>query len=400
MTVFARYAAVLRGHGTAVPLAASIVGRLSLGTTSLALLLLVRSTTGSYAAAGLVSGAYALAFGVVGPVLARLADRTGPVPVLRLTAAVHPGLLVVVVLAARADLPLPLLLVATVLAGGTVPPLGPVMRALWGSVLSGPSLTTAYSLESVVVELCFVTGPLLVAVLTVLLGEEAPVLAAAALAGAGGVWMSLTARVQAVRPHAERHDSRFGPLSSSTVRALLLTVLAVGATFGAVEVAVPAFLEEQGGRPSSAGVLLAVWSVGSIVGGLVYGGRDLRAPHRTQLPVLVTALAVGTTLPLLARDTVTMAGALFAFGLTVAPFLACNAVLLGRAAPPGTATEAFAWNSSMIFGGAALASGLAGVLVDRGGSTAGLTVTAVGGLLALLASLAAWRRSAQTAAAA
>jgi MFS family permease len=185
MTVFARYAAVLRGHGTAVPLAASFVGRLSLGTTSLALLLLVRSTTGSYAAAGLVSGAYALAFGVVGPLLARLADRTGPVPVLRLTAAVHPVLLVAVVLAARADLPVPLLLVTTVLAGVTVPPLGPVMRALWGSVLSGSSLTAAYSLESVVVELCFVAGPLLVAVLSVLLGEEAPVLAAAALAGGG-----------------------------------------------------------------------------------------------------------------------------------------------------------------------------------------------------------------------
>lgn len=399
MSVFARYGAVLRGHGTAVPLVASIVGRLSLGTTSLALLLLVRDTTGSYAAAGLVSGTYALSFGLLGPVLARLADRTGPVRVLWLTAAAHPLLLVSVVLAARSGLPLPAVLAPAVLAGGTVPPLGPVMRALWGTVLTGPSLATAYSLESVVVELCFVLGPLLVATLTVLLGPEAPVLAAAALAGVGALWMSLTTRVRAVLPHAERHGSRFGPLSSSLVRALLLTVLAVGATFGAVEVAVPAFAEAQGGRAASGGVLLAVWSLGSVVGGLVYGGLHLRTPHRSQLPVLVTALAVGTALPLLATGTLSMGVALFAYGLAVAPFMACNAVLLGSAAPAGTVTEAFAWNSSMIFGGAALASGLSGVLVERSGVTAALVVPAAAGLLALLASAAAWWRSAEPASA-
>jgi predicted MFS family arabinose efflux permease len=177
------------------------------------------------------------------------------------------------------------------------------------------------------------------------------------------------------------------------VRALLLTVAGIGATFGAVEVAVPAFVEVEGARASSAGVLLAVWSCGSLVGGLVYGGLDLRTPHRSQLPVLVTALAVGAALPLLATGTTAMGVALFAFGLTVAPISACNSVLLGQAAPAGTVTEAFAWNTSMIFGGAALASGLSGVLVERYGPTAALIVTAAAGLLSLGASAAAWWRS-------
>lgn len=396
MTVFARYATVLRGRGTAVPLAASVVGRMSLGMTSLALLLLVRQTSGSYAIAGLVSGAYALSFGVLGPALARLADRTGPVPALRITSLLHPALLAAVVAIASRGLPLPVLLATTLLAGATVPPLGPVMRALWADALRGPALATAYSLESVVVELCFVLGPLLVASLTLALDPAAPVLASGVLAGTGGLWLSVTRRVGAVRPHVERHGSRFGPLSSPAVRALLLTVAGVGATFGAVEVAVPAFVEEQGGRASSAGVLLAVWSLGSVVGGLLYGGAELRASHRSQLPVLVTALAVGTALPLLATGTVGLGVALFLFGLTIAPFSACNSVLLGRAAPAGTVTEAFAWNTSMIFGGAALASGLSGVLVERTGSAAALAVTAGAGLLALGASAAAWWRSSET----
>jgi MFS family permease len=83
-----------------------------------------------------------------------------------------------------------------------------------------------------------------------------------------------------------------------------------------------------------------------------------------------------------------MSVALFLYGLTIAPFSACNSVLLGEAAPPGTTTEAFAWNSSMIFGGAALGSGVAGVLVEQSGAFAALAVTAAAGLLALVASVA------------
>jgi MFS family permease len=82
-----------------------------------------------------------------------------------------------------------------------------------------------------------------------------------------------------------------------------------------------------------------------------------------------------------------MTALLFLYGLTIAPFSACNSVLLGEAAPAGTTTEAFAWSSSMIFGGAALGSALAGVLVERSGPTAGLLVTAGAGLLATAAAV-------------
>ncbi len=43
---------MLRENGTTARLVASLVGRLSLGTTSLALLLLVRDSSGSYAVQG------------------------------------------------------------------------------------------------------------------------------------------------------------------------------------------------------------------------------------------------------------------------------------------------------------------------------------------------------------
>lgn len=387
MTVLDRYAGVLRGRGTAVPMLASVVGRLSLGMTGLALLLLVRDTTGSYASAGLVSAAYALAFGAFAPARARAADRRGPVRALLLTAAVHPLMLGLLVALAVTGAPTWALLAPAVLGGATIPPHGPVMRALWGSLLAGPLRATAYSLESVVVELCFVLGPLLTALLAAAVAPGAAVLAAAGLALTGAAWMAATPAVRAVVPHPAPVGSRLGPLASPAVRALLLTVAGIGAGFGAIEVALPAYVEGEGAQPAAAGVLLAVWSLGSIVGGLVYGGLHLRTPHRRQLPVLVAALAVGTTLPLLATGPLVMGAALFGYGLAIAPFSACNSVLLGEAAPRGTTTEAFAWNSSMIFGGAAVGSALAGGLVERIGPYAGLLVTAGAGVLALAAAV-------------
>ena len=387
-----RYSSVLRGRGTAVPLVSSIVGRLGLGMTTLALLLLVRDTTGSYASAGLVSAAYALAFGVFGPSRARAADRTGPVRALLLTAAVHPVALGALVALSATGAPTWALLPPAVLGGATVPPHGPVMRALWGSLLEGPLRATAYSLESVVVELCFVVGPLLTALLAATVHPGLAVMTAAGLALLGALLMVSTSTVRAVVPHDTPHGSRFGPLASPAVRALLLTVAGIGAGFGAIEVAMPAYVEAEGARPAAAGILLAVWASGSIVGGLVYGGLHLRTPHRRQLPVLVAALMVGTVLPLLATGPVAMGVALFAYGLAIAPFSACNSVLLGEQAPAGTTTEAFAWNSSMIFGGAALGSALAGLLVDRSGPFAGLLVTSGAGVLALVAAVSGMAR--------
>lgn len=397
MTVLERYAGVLRGTGTAAPLAASIVARVSLGMNAFAILLLVRQTTGSYAAAGLVAALHALAFAVFGPCRARAADRDGPVRVLVLTGVLHPVGLVALVLAAAYDAPAAALVVPAVLSGAAVPPSGAVMRALWAERVAPERLATAYSLEAVVVELCFVLGPALTAALAATLGPSAAVLASAVATLAGALWLARTPAVQAVRPHAERLAVRLGPLVSPTVRALLLTVLAIGAGFGAVEVAMPAYVEEQGSAPASAGVLLAVFSVGSMVGGLVYGGLPLQSAHRGQLPVLVLGLGAGTFLPLLATGPRGMGVALFFYGLMVAPVFACNSVLLGAAAPRGTVTEAFGWNTSMIFGGAALGNAAGGLLAERWSAYAALLVVAGTGVAAVALSFRAVIKSSRSA---
>jgi predicted MFS family arabinose efflux permease len=383
-----RYRSVLREGGVAPAFVASLVGRLSLGMTSLAILLLVRKSTGSYADAGLVSAAYAIAFAVGAPTRARGADRRGPVRVMLRCSVIQPVALVALAVLASRHWPVAALVVPAVLGGLFVPPIGSVMRALWASRLPAARLPAAYSMESVAVELCFVAGPGLVAGISVWVGPAAALVVSGAISMLGGLGMAASRGVQAVQPHEDVERHRAGPLTSPAVRTLLLTILWVGTSFGAVEVAMPAFAEETGSRPATAGILLAVWSAGSMLGGLLYGGLTTARPPAAQMRYLVTTAAVASALPLLAPTPVTMAIALLLYGSTIAPFMACNSVLLGAAAPRGTTTEAFAWSSSMIFGGVAIGTSAAGVLIDRAGSSAGLVVTAVAGALTLLVSLA------------
>src|SRR4051794_38161120 len=296
--------------------------------TGLALLLLVRKATGSYADAGFVSAAYAISFALAAPYRARAADRRGPTPVLRLTGMCQPAAFGLLVLLADLGAPTLLMAASAVLIGFTVPPLGSVMRALWGQLVEGQQLGTAYSLESVVVELCFVLGPLLVAALA-LIEPEVGVLASGIVAGLGALSLAGNARVRAVVPHDARPTSLLGPLVSPVVRACLLNVLWIGTGFGTIEVGVLAFVDETGHSRSAAGVVLAVWSVGSILGGLVYGGLHLRTAASRQLPLLVTVNGLAAALPVLAPDVVILAGLLLVAGSTIAPFSACNSVLIG-----------------------------------------------------------------------
>lgn len=385
--VLARYGALLRLPGVAGAVSASILGRISLVPAGLGILLMVRQTTGSYAAAGAVTAAYSLSFALAAPALARWADGAGPRRALRTCGVGQPMALVTLVGLAHLHSPVILLATGAVAVGGLTPPLGAVMRALWAQLAQGRDAVTAYSLEAVLVELCFTLGPLLVTVLIFLGGPSAAVLASAVLSGSGALLLAAMPLIRAVVPHPDRQGlDRVGPLAAPGVRALLITMLCVGAGFGTIEVAVPAFLQQHGSRPGDTGVLLAVWSAGSMAGGLVYGAVHPRWPPVRQITVLAVLLATGMELPVLASSPAVLGCLLFIYGTTIAPYAACNAYLLAAAAPAGTQTEVFAWNGSMIFGGAAAGNAASGYLAQHHGGTAALWLAACLGAATLLVS--------------
>ena len=67
----------LRASGAGAPFAASLIGRLPMGAIGLVFILRTHDITGSFAAGGLATGAYALSLGLVGPGVGRLIDLKG-----------------------------------------------------------------------------------------------------------------------------------------------------------------------------------------------------------------------------------------------------------------------------------------------------------------------------------
>ena len=169
------------------------------------------------------------------------------------------------------------------------------------------------------------------------------------------------------------HGRRPQVLAIAELRAMLAPIFLNGLAIGAISVGLPALALHAGSRPAT-GVLLAVWSLGSVTGGLWYGARSWRAPLGRRYPILLLS-GVVCTAPLILARTIPegLVGALVA-GLTLAPVFSCQYALVGRAVPDGVETEAFTWVSSALIGGLAAGAALGGAAVASAGFSAPFAV--------------------------
>jgi MFS family permease len=157
-----------------------------------------------------------------------------------------------------------------------------------------------------------------------------------------------------------------------------------------MEVAIPAHAEHLG-HASAAGILVALWSVGSIVGGLWYSGLTLRTPAYRQYGILMLLNVAGFASILLATGLVSLGALLLFAGLFIAPLTAVEFLLVTKLAADGTQTEAFTWANTAVYLGFAVGSALAGTALGEVlGTDSGLRVsgTVAVGLVALGAVLA------------
>jgi MFS family permease len=151
---------------------AGIIGRLPMSMYGLGLVLLISAGTGRYALAGTVSAAAALGNAACAPQFGRLTDRLGQHRVLVPICVVFALSVAGLVAAVQLHGPDWTLFAAGVPGGATMPQLGPMARARWSALLAGsPRLHTAFSVESIADEICFVIGP---AAVTLLATQVAP----------------------------------------------------------------------------------------------------------------------------------------------------------------------------------------------------------------------------------
>lgn len=383
------YSALFTAPGSRAFVLAGMIARMPISMTGIGLITMLSQLHGGYALAGAVAATFALATAFCAPQVSRLVDRYGQGRVLPIAALVGGGALLLLLLCTRLQAPQWTLFVFAALAG-CMPSMSAMVRARWTEIYRGqPQLQTAYALESVLDEVCFIVGPpLSVGLCVVLFPEAGPLAALLALAIGVSAFVLQRSTEPAIHPHDQQQPG--SAIASVPVRWLILLMVALGTIVGVVDVVSVAFAQQQG-QPAAASIVLSVYAIGSCLAGLAFGALKLDVP----LPRLFLYGGVATaltTLPLLlASDILSLALTVFVAGLFFAPTLIVAMALIERIVPPAKLTEGLTWLVTGLSIGVAVGAAGSGWLVDAYGARSGFWLALVGGLVVLLAALQSYR---------
>lgn len=388
--MFATYGDVLRIPGARAFSVAGLIARLPMSMHALGIVLAVTLSGGSYAPAGIAAGIGTGAHAVASPVQARIADRIGQsrmlVPLLFAHGVALVGLIAVVGRVAAGELPFGLLAVAALFTGATFPQFGALVRARWAGLDAAEGrLHTAYAWESALDEVAFVLGPIVVVVLATNVHPVAGLAAVLLLTLSGGfVFASLRATDPPIRPSVTTgHRDR---LPMVTLAWTVAAFVCMGAIFGTVELSTVAVAEEWGAT-AAAGPALAVFAAGSLIAGLTSGTIHWKVSSRRRFVIGQVALAVAVLPLAFAGNLALLLVAIFIAGFAIAPTLIAGFSMVQAVVPASRVTEGLAWASTAITVGAAAGAAFAGPIIDRIGGSDTYLVAFGCGVLAALACL-------------
>ena len=392
---------------------AGVIGRLPMSMYGLGTVLLISAGTGRYGLAGTVAAVSALGNALCAPQLGRLTDRLGQhrvlVPICMIFALSVAGL----VTSVQLGLPDWTLFACGIVGGATMPQLGPMARARWSVLLAGTSrLHTAFSIESIADELCFVVGPAAVTLLATQVHPAAGVTTAAVCCLGGTLWF---AAQRATEPPVKELGNRpsepgsrrgFGggirrgergagalrsgghrgvvprgrySLAAPGLVVLVPAYLFLGTMFVSVDLSTVDFAARAGYKPL-AGVILGCYALGSATGGLWYGSRSWRSPAWKRLAVTLSLTVAGVCTFWAMPNLLVLAIVIYLCGLTIAPTLIAGYSLLESTALPGRATEAMSWLGTGISVGVALGATAVGFILDAFGPRWGYAYAAASGV--------------------
>ncbi|MBS1893515.1 MAG: MFS transporter [Actinobacteria bacterium] len=360
-------ARLLRDPRFAALAAASILARLPIGMGAVALVIFIHSCTGSFGIAGAGAGAFTLGFGLAGPFLGRLVDRRGTRAVLFPTTVLSAASLVTVVLLGDAGAGAGPLIAAAALTGATAPPVSGILRRAWPALVGPREITAAYLLDAILVEVVFIVGPLLTGLLAATVGPSAPPLLAAVLGLLGALWFQAVPEIAGLAPEPRHEHEPTGALASPTIRLLAFGGVAVGAGFGALDVALPAFGVAHGSA-GLGGVFIAALGAGSILGALLYGRAPDRLGDLRRSTLSLAAIQPLVGAPLLFSPSVWLSVPLAMLaGSYAAPTFTVRNRVATLTLIAGTGTETFTLLLMSVMVGQSGGSALAGPLVAGGG---------------------------------
>jgi MFS family permease len=367
--ILQKYVAFIRQPDVGRLLFVAILSRMPVGMVGFAMLMYLREAMGNFAHAGSAVGISFIAMAAVAPVQGRLVDLYGPRRLLAITGIVQPLALIATLASAKAGLPFAATAAFAALAGMFASPITTLTRTAWRHRFEREEdRRTAFALDAVTIEINFTLGPAIIAAVLATAGATAAfAVAIGAVIFAIAVFITSPALKYFERESHAAPRHLLGPLTEPRLLLVFTTTFGLTLCFGLLEVGYPAFATALA-MPAVGGVLLAINSVGSALGGAIYGGIAFRATVERQYacalalmvaPLLLHAVLVSYLVP--------FGIVAFLAGALIAPSIAAQSVLVSRLAPKRYATEAFTWSSTFIVSGLGAGMALGGALVESVG---------------------------------
>ncbi|KQT02022.1 MFS transporter [Cellulomonas sp. Leaf395] len=386
------YRDVLTRPGALAFSGAGVLARLPMSMVGIGIVLMISSLYGSYGLAGRVSAVYVIAQAICSPQLARLVDRHGQRRIMRPAVAIAAVGLVGLVGAATLEAHEVWLYVAAVVTGAGIGSFGSLVRARWARVLGAEPhrMHTAYSLESALDELVFIVGPVLATLLATGVAPAAGLVVPLVAMLVGGYWFLSQRRTEPPPAPVGSPRPKGSVLRKPGMVVLALVFVAMGSIFGATDVSTVAFAEESGSK-GAAGIILAIFALGSLISGLLYGTRTWKRPLYLRFATGMVALAVGVCFFFLVESLAALAAVMFVAGFAIAPTLINGNGLVQELVPRERLTEGLTWVGTSLGVGVSVGSSVAGAQIDANGSHAGFLVVVISAGAAVIATLAALR---------
>ena len=272
-----RYQELLRFPHAWTLLLVALPARISYGMIALSIFFKTQSETDSVALAGLALGLNSLAGAATAGIRGSIMDRFGQKWPLRIFVPSYAGLLIALNSMHDAT---PILLLAFIL-GISAPPINLSIRPLWKDVVPDDFLRVAYALDSAVMNLAGVFGPVLATALALSSRPGSALGLAALLIFVGGIGLGLTTISRNWKPEKKALDHI--PLwKNKALRLLMIEGCFIGFGWGLFDVAVPSFSTLEGVAHRTAWILGAM-GVANVLGGLLAG---LVSKNRAALPTM------------------------------------------------------------------------------------------------------------------
>ena len=437
------YAQLFRIPGAKAFCISGAVARLPISMMSLGIVLALNHMYDNWTVAGSMSAMYILAVAAVTPFYARLFDRFGQRRVGPVALGVQIVAMLAFALAALARVPIPVLFALAICMGLTQFSFGALVRTRWAYALRGSQheslLNTAYALEAAIDEIVFIFGPILAAFLATSVHPVSQLFVPTLACGIGGaVFFSLKNTVPPVlepidvvaaeipdaqsnavtgqpapalqtagdhaAPTPSPEDNGFRlrrlhrpysakPRNVLTYRGilpLLVVFVVFNMSFTAFDVSMTATMKAAGAE-RFLGLQLAMFAVGSCIGAVIFGSREMKGSHWRHMVMFLTLLTVGYVVFRMVMGNFLILGVMeILTGLCVSPLFATGNLIVKDIVPARSLTEGLSWVTTAGSVGTSFGSTIAGAVLDASSPHMSMMIPWIVTLCAVPLALLGW----------